>query len=126
MRLLADENFPRAAVEALRTAGHDVAWAQLDMPSEVDYAILVRAQQESRIILTLDKGFGRLAIDERLPGRYGVIVVRLSSQVPEYLANYVVQLLRSRDDWYGRLATVTEGRLRIRPLLSITDQADSD
>jgi hypothetical protein len=27
MRILANENFPREAVEALRTRGHDVLWA---------------------------------------------------------------------------------------------------
>jgi hypothetical protein len=27
MRLLADENFPKPIVEALRASGHDVLWA---------------------------------------------------------------------------------------------------
>lgn len=31
MNLLANENFPLLAVEALRDAGHDVRWARTDM-----------------------------------------------------------------------------------------------
>jgi hypothetical protein len=30
MRLLADESFPKAIVEALRAEGHDVLWARTD------------------------------------------------------------------------------------------------
>ncbi len=30
MRLLADENFPLDAVQALRNGGHDVAWIRED------------------------------------------------------------------------------------------------
>jgi len=32
MRLLTNENFPLDAVEALRSAGHDVAWVRTDAP----------------------------------------------------------------------------------------------
>ena len=32
MRLLANENFPAEAVDALRSAGHDVAWVRTDAP----------------------------------------------------------------------------------------------
>ena len=32
MRILANENFPAIAVEALRSAGHDVAWVRTDAP----------------------------------------------------------------------------------------------
>ena len=61
MRLLANENFPGPAVDALRAAGHDVLWARLDMPGADDPTILGRAQHEQRIVLTFDKDFGDLA-----------------------------------------------------------------
>jgi hypothetical protein len=38
MRLLADEDFPLPAVEALRRAGHDVIWARTDAPGTGDAA----------------------------------------------------------------------------------------
>lgn len=36
MRLLANESFPRVAVEALRAEGHDVAWIRTDSPGIPD------------------------------------------------------------------------------------------
>lgn len=61
MNLLADENFPRVVVEALRAAGHDVVWARTDMPAAADDVILGRAQAEGRLVVTFDKDFGELA-----------------------------------------------------------------
>ena len=57
MRLLADENFPKPAVEALRAEGHDVLWARTDFDGTSDVALLDRAESEARIVLTLDKDF---------------------------------------------------------------------
>ena len=57
MRLLADENFPRPTVLALRQDGHDVLWARTDCRSEPDTLLLDIAESQSRIVLTLDKDF---------------------------------------------------------------------
>jgi len=42
--LLADENIPGDAVDALRRAGHDVAWVRLDAPGSVDRDVLARCK----------------------------------------------------------------------------------
>ena len=55
MRLPANENFPRMAVEALRAEGHDVAWIRIDAPGISDEEVIARAVREDRILLTLDK-----------------------------------------------------------------------
>jgi predicted nuclease of predicted toxin-antitoxin system len=57
-RLLANENFPGAAVEALRSRGHDVAWVRTDAPGSSDREVLHRAVSEARILITFDKDFG--------------------------------------------------------------------
>ena len=54
MRLLADENFPRPAIDELREAGFDVAWARTDYPGWKDPLLLELAKREGRILLTLD------------------------------------------------------------------------
>ena len=59
MRFLADENFPGAAVAALRAAGHDVAWIGMEAPGGSDPEVLARAAREERM-LTFDKDFGEL------------------------------------------------------------------
>lgn len=49
MRLVANENFPGDAVEALRAQGHEVAWVRDDAPGSLDRDVLDRAQRENRI-----------------------------------------------------------------------------
>ena len=39
MRLLADGNFPKSILDALRAGGHDVLWARTDLPGSIDVAI---------------------------------------------------------------------------------------
>jgi predicted nuclease of predicted toxin-antitoxin system len=63
MRLLADENFPKPIVEALRTAGNDVLWARTHCAGWKDAALLDRAEREARIVLTLDKDFWQIAFN---------------------------------------------------------------
>ena len=55
MRLLADENFPKPVVDALRAEGHDVLWVRTDCPGWRDLAILELAEAEARIVLTVDR-----------------------------------------------------------------------
>ena len=54
MRFLANENFPLDAVEALRAAGHDVAWIRDESPGIADPVVLARAVRwhaEHRVML---------------------------------------------------------------------------
>ena len=67
MQLLANENFPLDAVEALRHEGHDVIWIRTDSPGSKDRDILHRAVTENRVLLTFDKDFGDLAFQFGLP-----------------------------------------------------------
>lgn len=116
MKLLANENFPRAAVDALRAAGHDVLWARTDMAGCADEQILARARDESRVVVTFDKDFGELAYRIGMPARCGVILFRLVLSSPEYVAERAVVVIQSRDDWRGQFAVADEGRIRLRPL----------
>lgn len=62
MRILADENFPKPIVEALRVEGHDVLWARTDYAGARDLVLLDLAEAEARIVLTLDKDFWHIAV----------------------------------------------------------------
>ncbi len=73
MRFLANENFPGAAVAALKAAGHDVAWVRSVAPGLADPEVLAWAAREQRILLTFDKDFGELARASALPPACGVI-----------------------------------------------------
>ena len=47
MRLLADENFPKPVVEALRAGGHDVLWARTDLAGASEVALLDLAESDT-------------------------------------------------------------------------------
>lgn len=75
MRLLADENFPKPIVEALRAEGHDVLWAHTDLTGAKDVVLLDLAEPDARIVLTLDKDFWQIAVQRRSPlERSGIVL----------------------------------------------------
>jgi len=81
MRLLADENFPKPIVEALRAEGHDVLWARTDLAGTSDLALLDLAESDARIVLTLDKDFWQIGVQRRSPlEQSGVVLFRIPSR----------------------------------------------
>ena len=89
MNFLANENFPRDAVDALRALGHDVAWVRTDAPGSTDPQVLARAVAEARILLTFDKDFGDLAFLAGLPTGCGIVLFRLPAGSSAQLAAHV-------------------------------------
>lgn len=121
MRLLADENVPRAVVDELRRWGHDLDWIRTASPGISDPEVLERARVEDRIVLTFDKDFGELAFRQRLPCGCGVILLRLVLP-PDELATRIADVLASRDDWPGHFSVVEAERIRMVVLVvSVTD-----
>jgi predicted nuclease of predicted toxin-antitoxin system len=116
MRILADENFPRDAVLALRECGHDVTWVRSDAPGISDIEVLARAQGGNRVLITFDKDFGELAFRSGLPASSVIVLFRISATSPSYIARVAVAALESRADWTGHFAVVEDDRIRMTPL----------
>lgn len=116
MRFLADENFPGAAVAALRNRGHDVRWILEDDPGCLDSEVLARASSERRILLTFDKDFGELVFQAGRGAADGVILFRLSAISPGFISDLAVRVLESRDDWSGHFSVIEEFRIRMTQL----------
>jgi predicted nuclease of predicted toxin-antitoxin system len=116
VRILADENFPGDAVIALRGRGHDVAWVRSDAPGSSDIQVIACAQTENRVPVTFDKDFGELAFRSRLPASSGIILFRISTPSPAYVARVAVAALESRADWADHFAVVEDDRIRMTPL----------
>lgn len=118
MRFLADMGISPQTVAFLREAGqeashlHELGLHRLDDP-----AILTRARQEQQILLTHDLDFGELvaASGARLPT---VITFRLRNMRPENVNRHLQAVLDHHQDALdqGAMVTVTEGRVRVRPL----------
>ena len=116
MRILANENFPQAAVEALRKDGHDVLWVRTELPGIGDRDVLARAQLDARVVVTFDKDFGELAFRYGLPAECGIILFRIAMPSASRVAKIAVAALASRDDWASHFAVVEDDRVRMTPL----------
>ena len=116
MNILANENFPGDAVDALRQLGHDVTWIRTDAPGSSDVEVLEWAQRENRILITFDKDFGKLAFRYGLPARNGIILFRITASSSFNIAQAAVAALESRDDWSGHFAVVEDARIRLTRL----------
>jgi predicted nuclease of predicted toxin-antitoxin system len=116
VRLLANENFPRDAVDVLRANGHDVAWVRTDAPGSSDDAVLARAQQEQRLLITFDKDFGELVFAKGQAASQGVVLFRIGMPSPSIVATKVASVLDSRGDWAGHFSVVDDTRIRMIPL----------
>jgi predicted nuclease of predicted toxin-antitoxin system len=112
MRLLADENFPLPAVEALRHAGHDVTWARTDHPGAKDAALLELAESDRRVLVTLDKDFWQIAIQRRQPlEQSGLILFRVHPAIPGTITPLVLRTLGMDRQWEGHATVVTADRV---------------
>src|ERR1022692_1377328 len=100
MRLLADENFPRPIVEALRGGGHDVLWARTDCAGWKDVVLLDLAESEARIVLTLDKDFWQIAAQRRIPlEQSGVVLFRVDPATTVNLEPLVMAFVEEKRPW---------------------------
>lgn len=115
-RFLADENFPGAAVSALRAVGHDILWMRTDAPGTADREIVARAMLEARVILSFDKDFGELAFHSGLGAGCGVVLFRVPMSPPGSAIARIVTIIQSRDDWVDNFSVVETHRIRMRPL----------
>ena len=122
MRVLADENFPVDAVEALRECGHDVVWIRTAAPGSPDLAVISWAARERRTLLTFDKDFGELAYRVRRPAPAGIILFRVPPRSALYVARLAVATLERDLVWQGHFSVVEETRIRQTLLPSPGDQ----
>ena len=116
MRILANENFPVAAVRALRERGHDVVWALEAMSGAGDVAVLEFAAKEQRLLVTFDKDFDELAFRWGMPAHCGIVLFRVLPRSPDHAVEITAAALASRSDWAGHFAVVEPGRIRVVPL----------
>ena len=116
MRFLANENFPAAAVAALRAVGNDVVWVGAAAPGATDSDVLAWADREERILITFDKDFGELARASGLPAQCGVILFRIPMPPPADVGRRLATLIMGRRDWSGHFSVVEPGRVRMRSI----------
>ncbi len=114
IKLLLDENIGALVAEELRGDGYEAASIITDSPGISDKAVLEKARKENRIIVTLDKDFGRLVF-QYSQKHTGVILLRLNDESPKNIIRMLkVVLQQYQAELPGKFITVTETRIRLR------------
>jgi predicted nuclease of predicted toxin-antitoxin system len=118
MKFLADMGISPQTAAFLSSLGHDTVHLHaLGLDRLQDRAILEKARQEGRILLTHDLDFGELiaATGARLPS---VIVFRLRYVQPETVNRYLQSIISQHGEALkqGAVLSVTEGQIRVRSL----------
>ena len=113
MKILLDSCVWGKACHELEAAGHNVVWAG-DWPSDPgDEEILAIAHNQGRVLVTLDKDFGELAV---LHGQHHRGILRLVGISAHQQAAVCLQVLAKHQAEFasGAIVTAEMGRLRIR------------
>ncbi len=113
MRLLLDTCVWGGTLSGLIALGHDVQWTGDLATDPGDEAILQLAFEQQRILITLDKDFGELAVHRGKPHAGIIRLVDIPAMMQAELASYAVE--RYGDQLQeGAILTVERNRIRIR------------
>lgn len=114
MKLLLDTCVWGGVQTELVAAGYDVVWTGNWSEDPGDEEILATAYSEGRILVTLDKDFGELAI-VRGTSHCGILrLVNLSARQQATVCLRVLELY-GNELTSGAIVTAELGRVRIRP-----------
>jgi predicted nuclease of predicted toxin-antitoxin system len=114
VKLLLDTCVWGGAKVELIALGHDVTWCGEWDADPGDDEILKLAHRERRVLVTLDKDFGELAVVHKLPHSGIVRVVGFAAREQASAAHSVVSS-HGEELLQGAIATVSPGQLRVRP-----------
>jgi predicted nuclease of predicted toxin-antitoxin system len=114
VRLLLDTCVWKGVAEELETAGHDVEWSGSWPQDPGDEEILAYAGREARVLVTLDKDFGELAV-VRGARHSGILRIVDFSMRQQGTACLQAIARHDSDLAAGAIVTAEPGRLRVRP-----------
>ncbi|MBU3948322.1 MAG: DUF5615 family PIN-like protein [Proteobacteria bacterium] len=113
MKVLLDTCVWGKAKEKLLQKGHDTIWAG-DWPEDPgDLEILELAHKQNRVLITLDKDFGELAIVRKIPHSGIIRLVNVSAKNQAELSIYAIDRY-AKLLCKGAIVTVESNRIRIR------------
>jgi len=107
VKILVDENIPVICVERLREKGHEVADIRGTAEEGLsDERLWEKAQRESRLLVTTDKGFAR----RRYRKHCGILIVRLGQPNRRRITERVIEAidLFSPAQWPDLLVTMRD------------------
>lgn len=107
MKICVDENIPLVTVSELGNLGHDVldirGTANQGIPDDLLWAL---AQNESRLLITTDKGF----VQHRGESHLGILVVRLRQPNERKIHERVIHAINQfqEGEWVGLVVVMRD------------------
>lgn len=114
MKLLLDSCVWRGAQGEVVAEGHDVQHVGELGPDPGDEEVLALAHRENRILVTLDKDFGELAVIKELPHSGIIRLVDISARL-QGAAIINALNFHGQELAKGAIVTVESRRIRLRP-----------
>lgn len=109
MRFIADENLGVKVPAYLRKQGFDIISVKEIAQGKPDKDILVIANQQRRILITLDRDFGELVFKQKLINS-GVIYIRLKNESVENKKKILVRELKSKKKFQNKFTIIRESK----------------
>lgn len=113
-KLLADENVPARAIDALRDAGCDVLSVREIAPGISDAGVLRLAVAQGRVVVTFDRDYGELIFGQGHTAPPSVIYFRMFPVNPREISDSVLFLLAEPEPIVGAMVIVSHQGIRRR------------
>jgi len=115
MKILANENFPRASVLYLQSVGYDIKSIGVDDAGITDKEVMEIALVENRLIITFDSDYGELIFKHGYKPPAGVIYLRLKEYSPEYPGQLIHDILSTTGFSFDqKLSVIDQNGIRQR------------
>lgn len=112
---MADEDLGLKVPKFLAELGFDIKAVKEIAQGKTDNQVLQLANKENRILITLDKDFGRLVFKEKLV-HSGVIFLRLRNESVENKKKVLLKALRSGRKFEGKFTVIRDRTRRAAPI----------
>ncbi|MFT4033455.1 MAG: DUF5615 family PIN-like protein [Siphonobacter sp.] len=109
MKFLANENFPRASIDWLRSNGVEVWSIQENNPGISDKQVMQLSIENELTILTFDRDYGELIFKFGYKPLPGVVFFRWDHFAPDFPGKFIYQLITSTDvELIGKFSVIDE------------------
>jgi predicted nuclease of predicted toxin-antitoxin system len=115
MKFLANENFPKPAIDFLRKHDTDIHSIAELHPGISDDEVMKIAIDEERTILTHDSDYGELIFKYGYKPQAGVIYFRIFDFEPEAPGVILLEIINNNLNFRKKLTVITETTIRQRP-----------
>jgi len=114
VKLLLDENIGGKVADHLKQQGFDVVSILQEYPGSRDETVIDLALKSERLLVTLDRDFGRLVFVESHT-HVGVLYLRLRKESVDNIVKVILGVLKQYvDKLPRRFSVATETTIRIR------------